>query len=73
MQYRMKISRWPGIWETVQECKLCEGRGETMVEHAVVDYMNGGYLTDRLDTCPDCDGEGHVPVDEDAEETKEKK
>jgi len=63
----MRISRFPGIWEDVQECEYCQGQGIADVEHAVIDYVNGGYLADSQDTCPDCDGRGWVELD-DAEE-----
>ena len=68
MQYRIQISRRPGVWEEVLECDWCEGTGTVTGETFRIDYDHGGYLTDKLDTCPDCDGEGHVPVDENAEE-----
>ena len=55
----------PGVWEEVDECDLCEGQGETMVEVAVPDYMRGGYLSEELGECPDCEGRGYKRRDDD--------
>lgn len=55
----------PGVWEEVDECELCEGQGEAMVEIAVPDYMSGGYLSEELGECPDCKGRGYKRRDDD--------
>lgn len=48
------------------QCPVCGGEGEYEVEFAVVDHMNGGYLSTEIETCALCDGFGEVPP-EDAE------
>lgn len=64
----VKVSRRPGIYEWEAECETCEGEGRCMVEYAVVDWVHGGYLSAKMDTCPDCDGDGLRPLTEEEEE-----
>ena len=36
-------------------------------EVAVVDFMNGGYLTERIADCPECEGSGWRHLTEEEE------
>lgn len=47
--------------EPAKKCSTCHGNGEVTAEKAVVDYENGGFLTDSIATCEDCDSYGWVP------------
>ncbi len=47
--------------EPAKKCSTCHGNGEVTAEKAVVDYVNGGFLTDSIATCEDCDSYGWVP------------
>ena len=41
-------------------CPECGGWGEYEVEVAVIDHMNGGYLTEAKEECEMCGGAGEV-------------
>jgi len=44
-------------------CPECDGDGECAYEEAVIDYVNGGYLREVIDTCDLCFGTGEIPFD----------
>jgi len=46
-------------------CPECDGEGECAYEEAVVDYVNGGYLKEVIDTCERCDGAGEIEIEGD--------
>ena len=46
--------------EPAQKCQECDATGEVEGEKAVVDYVNGGYLVEVVDTCEKCEGMGYV-------------
>jgi len=50
--------RWE---EPAKKCTVCHGDGERMAERPVVDYVNGGFLSEVNVTCEDCEGYGYVP------------
>ena len=39
-------------------CGTCYGRGETEKDVPVIDYVNGGYIKTRYETCQECGGDG---------------
>ena len=41
-------------------CPECGGHGECAFEEPVVDYVNGGYLKEVIDTCERCGGCGEI-------------
>jgi len=41
-------------------CPQCDGEGTCTYEEPVVDYVNGGYLQEVVDTCDMCRGSGTV-------------
>ena len=46
-------------------CPECDGDGVCAYEEAVVDYVNGGYLKEVIDTCERCYGAGEIEIDGD--------
>ena len=46
-------------------CPECDGDGVCAYEEAVVDYVNGGYLTEVIDTCERCEGAGAIEIEDD--------
>jgi len=46
-------------------CPECDGDGVCAYEEAVVDYVNGGYLKEVIDTCERCDGAGEIEIEGD--------
>jgi len=63
-QKLMRISRTPGVWETVMECPRCDGLGHAVGFYAV-DYQNGCMPNERVGICSDCNGDGYVEIDDD--------
>jgi DnaJ-class molecular chaperone len=60
----MRICRSHDIWEEVQECPECHGSCSATLEVPVIDYMHGGFLTERDGECPTCDGRGWIELEE---------
>ena len=48
-------------------CPECDGEGECAYEEAVVDYVNGGYLKEVIETCETCHGSGEIEREEEEE------
>ena len=65
---KVRISRFPGIWEEFLECEHCDAQGECEVEVAVPDYIRGGDFTTTLGECPVCNGRGYVDLPEDEDD-----
>jgi len=42
------------------ECDECGGEGRCEYEYAVVDWVHGGELRAKMDTCEKCDGSGEL-------------
>lgn len=39
-------------------CGTCYGEGVTEKDVPVIDYVNGGYIETRYETCQECGGDG---------------
>jgi hypothetical protein len=39
-------------------CGTCYGKGVTEKDVPVIDYVNGGYIETRYETCQECGGDG---------------
>lgn len=39
-------------------CDTCYGKGVTEKDVPVIDYVNGGYIETRYETCQECGGDG---------------
>ncbi len=39
-------------------CPTCDGYGEITASYERIDWSNGGYIEDKIETCPDCGGSG---------------
>jgi DnaJ-class molecular chaperone len=52
----------------MRTCPQCDGEGVCAYEEAVVDYENGGYLEEVIDTCDMCHGSGEVDDEEENEQ-----
>ena len=39
-------------------CGTCYGKGVTEKDVPVIDYINGGYIETRYETCQECGGDG---------------
>ena len=53
--------------EEMRVCPECDGDGECAYDEAVVDYVNGGYLKEVINTCELCHGTGEIESDEEEE------
>jgi len=53
--------------EQMRVCPECDGDGECAYDEAVVDYVNGGYLKEVINTCELCHGTGEIESDEEEE------
>lgn len=47
-----------------KKCEKCDGLGYVDETRDIVDYVNGGYQYEKLETCPECFGLGEVCDDE---------
>jgi len=47
-----------------KKCEMCDGLGYVDETKSVVDYVNGGYQDEVLNTCPECYGLGEVCDDD---------
>ena len=47
-----------------KKCEKCDGLGYVDETRDIVDYVNGGYQYEELETCPECFGLGEVCDDE---------
>lgn len=45
-------------------CPECNGEGTCAYEEPVIDYFDGGYLQELIDTCETCGGTGEVEREE---------
>ena len=47
-----------------KKCDKCDGLGYVDETRDCVDYVNGGYQDEVLNTCPECCGLGEVSDDD---------
>jgi len=47
-------------FRTTKKCPECDGMGQVDYDEAVIDFVNGGYYRQRIETCPLCEGYGEV-------------
>lgn len=50
------------------KCSKCAGEGIIYIEFPVVDWMNGGFLDERQETCNVCCGDGVVEFEEEEDD-----
>ena len=56
--------QWGQPENNTKKCEKCDGLGYVDETRDIVDYVNGGYQYEKLETCPKCFGLGEVCDDE---------